>query len=80
MRGGGFDDNDSVKAPVAMAETHAEPARRTVMVVPFYNTNQNSWRFPDGEIVYRLLDAEKKAKSLGMVLEERRKWRFSDSH
>jgi len=63
-----------------MAEMHTEPTRRTVMVVPFYNTTQNSWRFPDGEIVYRLLDAEKKAKSLGMVLEERQKWRFSDSH
>jgi hypothetical protein len=69
MRGGGFDDNHSVKVPVSLADTHPEPARRTVMVVLFYNAMQNSWRFPDGEIVYRLLDAEKKAKSLGMVLE-----------
>jgi hypothetical protein len=65
---------------VELAETHPEPARRTVMIVPFNNTTQNSWRFPDGEIVYRLLDAEKKAKSLGMVLAGRLKWRFSDSH
>lgn len=80
MRGGDFDDNDSVNATVELAEAHAEPVKRTVIVVPFFDTMQNSWRFPDGEIVYRLLDAEKKAKSLGMVLEERRKWRFSDSH
>jgi len=77
MIGGGFDE---VKPSVAQTETHAEAARHTVRVVPFANTTHNSWQFPDGEVVWQFTDAERKAKALGMVLEERRKWRFSDSH
>lgn len=39
----------------------------------------NGWKFPDGTFITHFLTAEKKAKSLGMVLEFRSKWRFSET-
>ncbi|MFS1583633.1 MAG: hypothetical protein ACL7AY_13350 [Candidatus Arsenophonus phytopathogenicus] len=40
----------------------------------------DAWRFPDGEIVHGFFEAEKKAKEMGAVLEERKKSRFSPSY
>ncbi|MGP3273086.1 hypothetical protein ACTVPS_01730 [Serratia marcescens] len=37
------------------------------------------WEFPDGQRIPDFLKADKKAKSLGMVLERRQKWRFSET-
>lgn len=37
------------------------------------------WEFPDGQRIPDFLKADQKAKSLGMVLERRQKWRFSES-
>jgi hypothetical protein len=65
---------------VALAEGHPEPGWHSVTVVPFANTTQNAWRFPDGTVVSQLLAADRKAKGLGMVLEEKRRGRFSPSH
>ncbi|HIE1469040.1 TPA: hypothetical protein ACXJS2_001719 [Serratia marcescens] len=39
----------------------------------------NCWEFPDGQRIPDFLKADKKAKSLGMVLERRQKWRFSET-
>ncbi|CAI1818226.1 Uncharacterised protein [Serratia quinivorans] len=39
----------------------------------------NGWTFPDGAFISHFLTADKKAKSLGMVLEFRSKWRFSET-
>lgn len=36
-----------------------------------------SWEFPDGTIISEYWPASQKAKSLGMVLEDHRDWRFS---
>ncbi|MEX6120210.1 recombinase RecT [Providencia hangzhouensis] len=49
-------------------------------LVRFANTTGNSWRFPNGEVVYDFINADRKAKALGMELEERSHYRFSDSH
>ncbi|CAI2496154.1 Uncharacterised protein [Serratia ficaria] len=37
------------------------------------------WEFPDGERIPDFLKADRKAKSLGMVLERHQKWRFSET-
>ncbi|BCZ39796.1 TPA: hypothetical protein K8J16_001169 [Serratia marcescens] len=37
------------------------------------------WEFPDGQRIPDFLKADKKAKSLGMVLERHQKWRFSET-
>ncbi|HGJ5881282.1 MAG TPA: recombinase RecT, partial [Arsenophonus nasoniae] len=44
------------------------------------NGTGDAWRFPDGEIVHGFFEAERKAKETGMILEERKKYRFSPSH
>ncbi|MFS1564350.1 MAG: hypothetical protein ACL7AX_13260 [Candidatus Arsenophonus phytopathogenicus] len=44
------------------------------------NGTGDAWRFPDGEIVLGFFEAEKKAKEVGAMLEERKKSRFSPSH
>jgi hypothetical protein len=80
MPGGSLDEGKVAENPVVLAETHAETTRRTVMTVPFHNTTQNAWRLPDSEIIRQSVDAERKTKALSMVLEEKRRWRFSDSH
>jgi recombination protein RecT len=77
---GDDDIHAKTQTPVALAEGHAEPAGHSVTVVPFANTTQNAWRFPDGTVISQLLAADRKAKGLGMVLEEKRRGRFSQSH
>ncbi|HGJ5865582.1 recombinase RecT [Arsenophonus nasoniae] len=42
--------------------------------------DSDAWLFPDGEIVHGFFEAEKKAKEMGAVLEERKKYRFSTGH
>ena len=37
------------------------------------------WEFPGGQRIPDFLKADKKAKSLGMVLERHQKWRFSET-
>ncbi|WGL77922.1 hypothetical protein [Serratia marcescens] len=37
------------------------------------------WEFPDGQRIPDFLKADQKAKQLGMVLERRQKWRFSET-
>jgi hypothetical protein len=76
MPGGNFDEGCRINIPVVLAEAHAEPAGHTLMVVPFANTTKNARRFPARPFA----DDERKAKTLGIVLEEKRRWRFSDSH
>lgn len=49
-------------------------------VVRFYNANKNSWKFPDGKVIFSFTEADAKAKELGMTLESEDKWRFSKSH
>ncbi|WP_186367606.1 hypothetical protein [Yersinia aldovae] len=49
-------------------------------VVRFYNANKNSWKFPDGEVIFSFVKADAKAKELGMTLESDDRWRFSKSH
>lgn len=49
-------------------------------VVRFYNANKNSWKFPDGKVIFSFTEADTKAKELGMILESEDKWRFSKSH
>lgn len=44
------------------------------------NGTGDAWRFPNGEIVHGFFEAERKAKEMGAVLEERKKSRFSPSH
>ncbi|WP_187153259.1 hypothetical protein [Candidatus Arsenophonus triatominarum] len=44
------------------------------------NGTGDAWRFRDGEIVHGFFEAEKKAKEMGAVLEERKKYRFSLGH
>lgn len=49
-------------------------------LIPFANASQCSWRFPDGQVILSAFEAHKKADALGMELEKRSQWRFSDSH
>lgn len=49
-------------------------------LVRFANTTGNSWRFPNGEVIYDFINADRKAKSLGMELESRSPYTFSNSH
>lgn len=49
-------------------------------LVRFANTTGNSWRFPNGEVVYDFINADRKAKALGMELESRSQYNFSNSH
>ncbi len=49
-------------------------------LVRFANTTGNSWRFPNGEVVYDFINADRKAKALGMELESRNQYNFSNSH
>jgi hypothetical protein len=51
-----------------------------ITVVRFYNANKNSWKFPDGKVIFSFAEANTKAKELGMTLETDSKWRFSSSH
>lgn len=53
---------------------------RDVWMARLANGTGDAWRFPDGEIVHGFFEAEKKAKEVGAVLEERKKSRFSPSH
>ncbi|ENN8378610.1 recombinase RecT [Providencia rettgeri] len=51
-----------------------------IKIVRYANSTKNSWRFPDGSVAYDFLSADRKAKELGMQLENRSQYRFSDSH
>lgn len=51
-----------------------------IKIVRYANSTKNSWRFPDGSVAYDFLSADRKAKELGMQLESRSQYRFSDSH
>ncbi|WP_291971368.1 hypothetical protein [Candidatus Symbiopectobacterium sp.] len=57
-----------IEKTVALAEGHAEPGWHSVTVAPFSNTTKNAWRFPDGSIIFQFIEADRKAKGLGMVL------------
>ncbi|MGW1370230.1 MULTISPECIES: recombinase RecT [Providencia] len=51
-----------------------------IKIVRYANSTKNSWRFPDGSVAYDFLSADQKAKDLGMKLENRSQYRFSESH
>lgn len=53
---------------------------RDVWMARLANGTGEAWRFPDGEIVHGFFEAERKAKEMGAVLEERKKSLFSPSH
>ncbi|MEY0399638.1 hypothetical protein AB7W17_22365, partial [Providencia rettgeri] len=57
-----------------------KPEKAPVKIVRYANSTKNSWRFPDGSVAYDFLSADRKAKELGMQLESRGQYRFSDSH
>ena len=51
-----------------------------VIVARFADSTCSSWRFPDGTVVYGIIKASEKAKSLGMELEVKSTGRFSRWH
>lgn len=53
------------------------PKQKYIEVVRLVGT---CWEFPDGTRESGFLKADQKAKQLGMVLEQRQKWRYSNSH
>jgi hypothetical protein len=57
-----------------------KPAGHSVTVVRFADASQTSYRFPDGTVVRGFLEAEQKAQEAGMVLETRKRGRFSEAH
>ncbi|MBN5205358.1 hypothetical protein JY462_11075 [Serratia marcescens] len=54
----------------------AQKAEKTTQIVRIVGT---CWEFPDGQRIPDFLKADRKAKSLGMVLERHQKWRFSET-
>lgn len=54
----------------------AEKAEKATQMVRIVGS---CWEFPDGQRIPDFLKADKKAKSLGMVLERHQKWRFSET-
>lgn len=57
-------------------KTKMEKTTKTTSVVRIVGS---CWEFPDGQRIPDFLKADKKAKSLGMVLERHQKWRFSET-
>ncbi|HGE8458770.1 TPA: hypothetical protein ACGD77_002978 [Serratia marcescens] len=53
-----------------------EKSTKTTSVVRIVGS---CWEFPDGQRIPDFLKADKKAKSLGMVLERHQEWRFSET-
>ncbi|MEX9875769.1 recombinase RecT [Providencia rettgeri] len=68
------------KIKSAKKRLQPKPEKAPVKIVRYANATKNSWRFPDGSVAYDFLSAERKAKELGMQLESRGQYRFSDSH
>lgn len=60
--------------------SEAEETRKPTLIVPFANSSCTGWRFPDGTVVSSFLEADSKAKALGLILEERQTGRFSKWH
>ncbi len=52
--------------------------KHVATIVPFADSNENRWLFPDGSIEYTRSTAEKKAGLLGMVLQEIERYRFNN--
>ncbi|HAT4516343.1 TPA: hypothetical protein I9281_001253 [Serratia marcescens] len=55
------------------------PVQKAVKATRVVRIVGTCWEFPDGQRIPEFLKADKKAKSLGMVLERRQKWRFSET-
>lgn len=55
------------------------PAKKAVKATRMVRIVGTCWEFPDGQRIPDFLKADKKAKSLGMVLERHQKWRFSET-
>lgn len=55
------------------------PAQKAVKATRVVRIVGTCWEFPDGQRIPEFLKADKKAKQLGMVLERRQKWRFSET-
>lgn len=55
------------------------PAQKDVKATRVVRIVGTCWEFPDGQRIPEFLKADKKAKQLGMVLERRQKWRFSET-
>lgn len=60
----------------AREKTKMEKSTKTTSVVRIVGS---CWEFPDGQRIPDFLKADEKAKQLGMVLERRQKWRFSET-
>ncbi|WP_323086148.1 recombinase RecT [Providencia alcalifaciens] len=69
---------DKIKFTKKRLKPDVEP--EPIRVVRYANSTKNSWRFPDGSVVCDFLSADKKAKELGMTLEIRSQYNFSNSH
>lgn len=70
-------DTDTQNVEVLAGGVQGEKNASPVKIVPFANTSCTGWRFPDGTVVNRFLEADRKAKALGLELEERKTGRFS---
>lgn len=62
--------------PPASEKTKMDKNTKTTSVVRIVGS---CWEFPDGQRIPDFMKADKKAKQLGMVLERRQKWRFSEN-
>jgi len=60
----------------ASEKTKMDKNTKTISVVRIVGS---CWEFPDGQRIPDFIKADKKAKQLGMVLERRQKWRFSEN-
>lgn len=55
------------------------PTQKTVKATRMVSIVGTCWEFPDGQRIPDFWKADQKAKALGMSLENRQKWRFSET-
>ncbi|CAK8740683.1 hypothetical protein SODG_004160 [Sodalis praecaptivus] len=60
-----------IKAPVAMAEGHPDPARPPLNIIPLANSSGTGWRFPDNSIETGYVQAQQRASAMGCQLQAR---------
>lgn len=75
------DDKNRLRETIKASKKRLIPEKDSeVWMARLANGTGDAWLFRDGEIVHRFFEAEKNAKEIGMVLEERSKYQFSPSH
>ncbi|WGM08472.1 recombinase RecT (plasmid) [Arsenophonus nasoniae] len=75
------DEKIQLREKIKTSKKRLIPEKNTdVWMARHANGTGDAWRFPDGEIVHGFFEAERKAKEVGAVLEERKKSLFSPSH